>query len=76
VIVVGNGAVAMQDILVSATAAKVAVSAGSIVMILDVVIVLAQLSVNVHVSVYEPPQELCEPVMTEVTLPLMAQLPL
>jgi hypothetical protein len=44
-------------------------------MILDVVIVLAQLSVNVHVSVYEPPQELCEPVITEVTLPLMAQLP-
>jgi hypothetical protein len=51
VIVVGNGAVAMQDILVSATAAKVAVSAGRIVMILDVVIVLAHESVKLQVSV-------------------------
>jgi hypothetical protein len=65
VIVVGNGAVAMQDILVSATAAKVAVSAGRIVIILDVVIVLAQLSVNVQVSVYEPPQLLCEPTIVD-----------
>jgi hypothetical protein len=48
---VGNGAVATQDILVSATAAKVAVSAGSIVMILEVVIVLKQESMNVQVSV-------------------------
>jgi hypothetical protein len=62
---VGNGAVATQDILVSATAAKVAVSAGRIVIILDVVIVLAQLSVNVQVSVYEPPQLLCEPTIVD-----------
>jgi hypothetical protein len=51
VIVVGNGAVAMQLILVSATAAKVAVSAGRMVMILDVVIVLAHESVKLQVSV-------------------------
>jgi hypothetical protein len=62
---VGNGAVAMQDILVSATAAKVAVSAGRIVIILDVVIVLAHESVKLHVSVYEPPQELCEPTIVD-----------
>jgi hypothetical protein len=65
----------MQLIVVSATVAKVAVSAGSIVMSLDVVIVLLQLSVNVQVSVYVPPQLLCEPVITEVTEPLIAQLP-
>ena len=75
-IVVGNGAVAIQLIEVSATASNVAVSAGSIVMILDVVIVLAQESVNVQVSVYEPPQGVCEPVITEVTEPLISQLPL
>jgi hypothetical protein len=62
---VGNGAVAMQDILVSATAAKVAVSAGRIVIILDVVIVLAQESVKLQVSVYEPPQLLCEPTIVD-----------
>ena len=41
----------MQLIVVSVTTAKVAVSAGSIVMIRDVVIVLLQLSVNDQVSV-------------------------
>jgi hypothetical protein len=51
VIVVGDGAVATQLIDVSLTAANVAVSAGSIVMILEVVMVRLQLSVNVHVSV-------------------------
>ena len=56
VIVVGNGAEAIQLIVVSTIVANVAVSAGSIVMIRDVVIVLLQLSVNVQVSVYVPPQ--------------------
>jgi hypothetical protein len=76
VIVVGDGAVATQFIDVSLTAANVAVSAGSIVMILEVVIVRLQLSVNVHVSVYVPPHAVCEPVITEVTLPLIKQVPL
>ena len=65
VIVVGNGAVAIQDIEVSLTASNVAVSAGRIVMILEVVIVLAQESVNDHVSVYEPPQGVCEPTIVD-----------
>ena len=72
---VGDGAEAPQLIVVSLTAAKVAVSAGSMVISLDVLIVLLQLSVNVHVSVYEPPQLLWDPVITLVTVPLMAQLP-
>jgi hypothetical protein len=53
----------------------VAVSAGSMVISLDVLIVLLQLSVNVHTSVYEPPQLLCDPVITLVTIPLISQLP-
>ena len=61
--------------LVSLTAANVAVSAGSMVMILDVVMVRLQLSVNDHVSVYVPPHAVCDPVMVEVTLPLIKQLP-
>ncbi len=65
VIVVGNGAEAIQLIEVSATAANVAVSAGSIVINREVVIVLAQLSVNVQVSVYEPPQGVCEPTIVD-----------
>jgi hypothetical protein len=44
-------------------------------MILEVVIVLAQLSVNVHVSVYVPPHAVCEPVIVERTEPLIKQLP-
>jgi hypothetical protein len=76
VIVVGDGAVATQLIDVSLTAANVAVSAGSIVMILEVVIVLAQLSVNVHVSVYVPPHAVCAAVISEVTVTLIKQVPL
>ena len=72
---VGVGAVATQLIVVSLTGSKLAESAGSMVISLDVVIVLAQLSVNVHVSVYEPPQLLWDPVMVEVTDPLISQLP-
>ena len=64
-IVVGNGADAIQLIVVSETTAKVAVSAGSIVISLDVVIVLLQLSVKVQVSVYDPPQAVCDPVMVD-----------
>jgi hypothetical protein len=71
-----DGTVATQLIVVSLTAVKTATGAGSTVMILDAVIVRLQLSTNVQVSVYEPPQELCEPVITDVTLPLMVQLPL
>ena len=48
---VGNGAVAIQLIVVSLTAANVAVSAGRMVISLEVLIVLLQLSVNVQVSV-------------------------
>jgi hypothetical protein len=43
---------------------------------LDVLIVRLQESVNVQVSVYVPPHVLCDPVITLVTVPLMAQLPL
>jgi hypothetical protein len=42
---------------------------------LDVLIVRLQLSVNVQVSVYVPPQLVCEPVITPVTDPLISQLP-
>ena len=42
---------------------------------LDVVIVLLQLSVNDQVSVYVPPQLLCDPVMVDCTEPLIWQLP-
>ena len=73
---VGNGADAPQSIVVSDTAAKVAVSAGRIVINLEVVIVLLQESVNDQVSVYVPPQLLCDPVIVDITEPLMAQLPL
>ena len=62
---VGDGADAPQLIVVSLTAAKVAVSAGSIVISLDVLIVRLQLSVNVQVSVYVPPQAVCDPVMVD-----------
>ena len=72
----GNGADAPQLVVVSLAAANVAVSAGRIVINLDVVMVLLQLSVNVQVSVYVPPQVLCEPVIVDVTLPLIRQLPL
>ena len=41
-----------------------------------VVIVLLQLSVNVQLSVYVPPQLLCEPVIVDVTLPLIKHTPL
>ena len=71
----GSGAEDIQLMVVSDTTAKVAVSAGTIVMVLDVVIVLLQLSVNDQVSVYVPPQDVCDPVITLVTLPLIAQLP-
>jgi hypothetical protein len=67
--------VATQFIDVSLTAANVAVSAGSMVMILDVVIVLLHESVNDHVSVYVPPQAVCDPVIVERTEPLIKQLP-
>jgi hypothetical protein len=63
--VVGNGAVAPQLIVVSLTAAKTAESAANTVINLDVVIVLAQLSVNVQVSVYVPPHVLCDPVIVD-----------
>jgi hypothetical protein len=46
----------MQLVVVSLTAAKVAVSAGRMVMNRVAVIVLLHLSVNVQVSVYIPPQ--------------------
>ena len=48
---VGNGALAIQLIVVSFTTANVAVSAGRIVISLDLVMVLLQLSVNDQVSV-------------------------
>jgi hypothetical protein len=73
--VLGDGAEDTQLIVVSLTAAKVAVSAGSMVISLDVVMVLLQESVNDHTSVYEPPQLLCDPAMVEVTEPLIRQLP-
>ena len=56
--------------------ANVGAGAGSTVIVLEAVIVLLHISVNVQVSVYEPPQALCEPVITEVTVPLIRQLPL
>ena len=57
------------------TVAKAAGGAGSTVIVLVAVMVLAQLSVKVQVSVYVPPQLLCEPVIVDVTLPLIRQLP-
>ena len=49
--------------------------AGSIVIVLVAVIVLLQASVNVQVSVYDPPQAVCEPVTTPVTEPLISHIP-
>ena len=54
---------------------KEACGAALTVMVLLRVIVLPQLSVNVHVSVYNPPQALCEPVIVEVTEPEIWQAP-
>ena len=71
----GSGAVAPQLMVVSLTAANVAVSAGSMVISLLVVMVRLQESVNVQVSVYVPPHVLCDPVITLVTVPLISQLP-
>jgi len=49
--VVGNGAEALQLIVVSLTGSKLAESAGRMVINREVVMVLLQLSVNVQVSV-------------------------
>jgi hypothetical protein len=56
-------------------AANTAGGAGSTVIVLVAVIVLLQASVNVQVSVYEPPQAVCEPVTIPVTLPDISQVP-
>ena len=42
-------------------------------MILLCVDVLLQLSVNVQVSVYDPPHSVCDPVITPVVDPLIVQ---
>jgi hypothetical protein len=55
--------------------ANTAGGAGSMVIVLVAVIVLLQASVNVQVSVYEPPQAVCEPVTTPVTLPDISHTP-
>ena len=55
--------------------AKTAGGAGSTVMVLEAVIVLLHGSVNVQVSVYVPPQAVCEPVITPVAVPEISQVP-
>jgi hypothetical protein len=45
-------------------------------MILEALIVLPQLSVNAQVSVYVPPQAVCDPLIADVTLPDIWQAPL
>src|SRR5688572_15915092 len=58
-----------------AAVAKTATGAGSTVIVLVAVIVLLQASVNVQVSVYVPPQAVCDPVITPVTDPLISHVP-
>src|SRR6185295_9498650 len=45
-------------------------------MVREAVEVLPHSSVNDHDSVYEPPHEVCDPLMLPVAVPLIAQLPL
>ena len=45
-------------------------------MVREAVDVRPHASVNDHDSVYDPPQEVCEPEIVPVALPLMSQLPL
>ena len=56
--------------------ANVACAAGLTVMVREAVEVLPHSSVNDHDSVYDPPQEVCDPEIVPVALPLMSQLPL
>ena len=74
---VGAGAApaAAQVIVKFGAVANTAGGAGSTVMVLVAVIVLLHASVNVQVSVYDPPQAVCDPVTTPVTLPDISQTP-
>jgi hypothetical protein len=56
-------------------AANVGVGAGSTVIVREAVIVLPHGSVYVQFSVYVPPQELCEPVIVLITVPLISHAP-
>jgi hypothetical protein len=53
-------------------AANVAWAAGETVIVREAVEVLPHASVNDHDSVYEPPQEVCDPLMLPVAVPLMS----
>ena len=44
-------------------------------MVREAVEVLPQASVNDHDSVYEPPHEVCDPLMLPVAVPLMSHEP-
>jgi hypothetical protein len=62
--------------VVSPVAANTAGGAGCTVISLVALIVLPHPSVKVQVSVYVPPQAVCDPVIADVTLPDIWQAPL
>src|SRR6185295_3953585 len=70
------GGAAEHVIVILDAAANVACAAGETVIVLEAVEVRPHASVNDHDSVYEPPHEVCDPLMLPVAVPLMAQLPL
>jgi hypothetical protein len=68
------GGAALHEMVMLDVAANVACAAGETVIVLEAVEVLPHASVNDHDSVYEPPQEVCDPLMLPVAVPLMSQL--
>ena len=62
--------------VMSDVAANTACDEVDTIMLREAVEVRPHASVNDQDSVYEPPQELCDPVIVEVTVPLMRHGPL
>jgi hypothetical protein len=72
--VVGNGDNATPE-QIAATGLNIGTAAGRTVIILDVVIVLPQASVNVQVSVISPPPGPGEGVCDDTIVPLIKHVP-
>src|SRR6185436_16166001 len=70
------GGAALHEMVMLDVGANVAWAAGETVIVLEAVEVLPHASVNDHDSVYDPPHEVCDPLMLPVEVPLMSQLPL
>ena len=69
------GGAAEHEMVMLDVEANVACAAGETVMVRDAVEVLPHASVNDHDSVYDPPHEVCEPLIVPVAVPLMSHEP-